>query len=421
MAEAAELKIDSRIAVQSARAGIKNLIAGVVELVTNSDDSYKRLEAQGVSTSGHIEIFVSRLKGGRCRELWVKDFAESMTYDELKKAIIFGAETSGQEVGRSVRGFFGRGLKEAIISLSEGEIFTIKNGILNSTKIWVEGRDKAKYLLNDPRKISQQTRKKIGIENGDGTLVKINVKNPRMKIQEQDKFAEQVSNHYALRDICSSPSRKVLLVFESERKGGKKWIEISYTAPQGQLIFDREVTISGYREKMRVKIFKTGEPLDFSRYNPCSRAGILIKTEGAILDNRLFRYDNDPVAFYFFGEAFCEGIAKRIRKDETEIVDFNRAGLDWFHDYCKSIAEAIESAFEPLVEQKKKELEELEKVEKGKTPHSTKKMLNKLCTLLNKLARKEFLEWGPPVGPPGEIDKLMVVPQYANIEVWETS
>ncbi len=135
---AKELPINSRIVEQLAKATVKNIADGIVELVTNCDDSYKRLEGKGQVTSGEMEICVNRKKGGACENLKVKDYAEGMTKEELQEAIVFGGETSGFEKGRSVRGLFGRGLKETIIALGEGEIKTIKNGKLCRTKLWFD-------------------------------------------------------------------------------------------------------------------------------------------------------------------------------------------------------------------------------------------------------------------------------------------
>ena len=71
-----DLPIDPRIIEQLAKATIKNLIDGIVELVTNSDDSYRRLADKGLSRNGRISIYVCREKGGICRRLMVEDFAE---------------------------------------------------------------------------------------------------------------------------------------------------------------------------------------------------------------------------------------------------------------------------------------------------------------------------------------------------------
>ena len=132
---AKDLTINPRLVVELSKATVQNLIDGIVELITNSDDSYKRLEEKGEAVNGEIEIYVNREKGGICENLVVKDFAEGMSKQDLISAIEFAGETSGFESGKSVRGLFGRGLKETIISFGEGEIRTIRNRKFCYTKL----------------------------------------------------------------------------------------------------------------------------------------------------------------------------------------------------------------------------------------------------------------------------------------------
>jgi hypothetical protein len=154
--------------------------------------------------------------------------------------------------------------------------------------------------------------------------------------------------------------------------------------------------------------------LDSPRNNPYGLSGILIKTNGAILDNELFRFDNDPAAFYFFGHAICNGLEKRLREGETDIIDLNRAGLEWRHEYCQALSREIEKTLEPLILEKRKALEKKPEKEVKKT---TKKMLRKLCSLLNKIAKEELAEEIVLPEPTPEITRLEIKPEIANIQI----
>lgn len=96
------LPIDPRFAIQTSYGTIRYLIDAVVELVTNSDDSYKRLEQEGKEVEGKIIIQTRRLKYSKCEKLEAIDFAEGMDKEQLKKALKFAGEASGFERG----GFF---------------------------------------------------------------------------------------------------------------------------------------------------------------------------------------------------------------------------------------------------------------------------------------------------------------------------
>jgi len=420
--EVYELPIDSRIVKQSAQATIRNLVDAAVELITNCDDSYRRPEEQGFKTSGRIDLAVSRQKGGRCEIFLVRDYAEGMTREELQKAVRFGGETSGFEKGRTVRGLFGRGLKEAIISLGEGEIYTIKNNTLNPAKIWWdENEKKAKYGLGEEvLSPSIEQRHGIGIKEGNGTVLQVNVKNEKMRIPEYNKFKQQISDHYALRAITSSDKREVFLTFGDIKRAlliSPTKANVKFEAPQGEEVCETKANLPSYGDAIEIKIFRSPVPLDSPRLNPFAKAGILIKSGASILDNSLFKYENEPAALYFWGEAYCDGIAEKIKKGETGIIDLNRAGIEWRHEYCQAIQATIENILDPLIQEKRKELERKE--EKKEVAEPTKKMLRKLCNVLNELANKEFEEWESPAEEPlpPRIKELTILPRFANIEL----
>jgi len=413
----------SRIIKQQAEATIQHLIDAVVELVTNCDDSYKRLEDSGKHLSGKIVLYVSREKGGRCKEFKIKDYAQGMDRKKLETAIEYGGEISEFAEGKSVRGLLGRGLKESILALGEGYIYTKTGGLTNCAKIWWDEKErKALYDFIENKDFERQDQDiNEFINSGEnGTLIKIIVKNEKIKIPEGDKFTPQITNHYALRDINSSKNREIILIFEDlGRRKLKNSAPIKFTPPDGELILNETLPLISHRDSIQIKIWESPNSLTFQpvRYDPFSMAGILIKTEGAILDNQLFKYDGDPAAFYFWGEIYCNDIATKLREaarqgKESEIIDLTRKGLNWRSDYCGDIRKTIEKQLAPLILKKKKELEKGEKKEISQT---TKSVLKNICKLLDRLAKKEFKEWEGPLSK--EFQELTIVPAYANIEV----
>jgi len=406
-----------RVASQQAMATIRSMPDAVVELVTNSDDSYRKIEKDWKEKQAVIRIFVHRLKGGKCKELKVIDFAAGMTKDELEKALEFGGETSGFEAGHSVRGLFGKGLKEVIISLREGEIYTIKHNKLSAVKMWFD-KGITQYSDIESCDASEEIRKEIGLRHGSGTVVKIHVRNDKISMPDYKTFRPQIENHYALRDIISSPIRNIWLEFQSDK--GKKWeSKLKPPFPEGELVFDKKVVLPKYGDEMHIRVFKSKQPLVSPRNNPFGQAGLLIKTEGAILDNRLFKYESEPAALYFFGEVLCGGIANRIREDFKEhggtgLIDPNRSGIAWQHEYCQYIQNTVEKILAPFIQQKKDELEK--GIERKKVPQSVQKMLRKLCSSLNRFAKDELVE--PQVKLDlSDIDELTIKPEIANIDV----
>ncbi|MFC1562885.1 hypothetical protein ACFL4Z_02415 [candidate division KSB1 bacterium] len=191
--------------------------------------------------------------------------------------------------------------------------------------------------------------------------------------------------------------------------------QIKFSYPEGKKVIDEKIILPNFGDTIKITIYESSKPLDSPQNNHYALAGILIKTKGAILDNQLFKYDSDPYALYFFGEAICEGLEDRIRKGETEIIDFNRGGLSWRHNYCKTLSKTIEKVLEPLVVKKKKEVE---KEPEKEVKESTKKMVRKLCSLINNIAKQE-LEDIPDIPTDTEYDitSFIIKPEKANISI----
>jgi len=417
--EEQDLPIDPRLAIQTSYATIRYLIDAIVELVTNSDDSYKRLEQEGVEVEGKIIIRTRRLKYGKCERLEVIDFAEGMDKEQLKGSLRFAGEASGFEKGKSVRGFFGRGLKEAILALGEGEIYTIKNNKLSKAILWKEG-NRPKYRPPKESHIpSKEEREEIGIIEGNGTVVRITVTNERIKCPDYKTFPPHIINHYALRDINSASNRKVTLDFESPEKAGLKYIgkPILYKAPERKKIIEQSIKFPDYGDNIGIRVYESDEELESPYNNPFARAGLLIKTSGAILDNQLFKYQNEKAGCFFFGEVIWPNLAERLRRGES-LLDLNRVGIEWQHKVCQSLQKEIEKILEPLIEKKKKQIE----IKPIAPPSEKIEKLNKdVCSLLNRLAKKHMTELPPgdeiPDGEETKIKTLTIKPPYANIEI----
>lgn len=408
------LPISQNIIKQMSFATIKNLIDALVELIANSDDSYKRLEYEGISNNGVIGIELHRKKGGVCKNIQVRDFAEGMDRPNLQKAITFAETASGIDKGKSVRGFFGRGLKEAIISLGRGRIETIKDDVYDSAEVWWDTNKKAAQyrLLKEPIPADEKLRNQSGIFSGNGTVVSIDVLNEKIKCPDYKTFKGQISKHYALRDINSSNNRDVQLTFK-DWKGVTSSTKISYLQPQSKLVSKDKLVLHEFSDQAEINIFESSDELDSPKNNAFAQAGFLIKTEGAILDIQLFKYENEKAACYFLGDVFCPGIAKLLKNGEQGLIDPNRAGLDWKHPYCVALRNRVEKFLAPYIEKKKKELEKKPEVQ---VSEKTKKILGNLCSLLNKLAKEEVEPFNP-LDIDTDINELMIRPEFANLEM----
>lgn len=306
--EPKKLPIADRIVKQMSLATIRSFPDAIVELVTNADDSYGRLEDEGIKCSGEINIFIKRLKYGICKELSVTDAAEGMDKDKLEDALEFGGETSGIEKGKSVRGLFGRGLKETIIALGIGTVYTIKEDKMAVAKLWWdENAREADYQISkESCTPSREERGELGIEK-NGTCTKISVTNKEIRCPDQKTLKPQICNHFALRDINSSTKRKVRLCFESPEKAGlKTYSEILYELPKGNIAINKVIKLPNYEDEITIKIYESENELDSPYNDPYSKAGLLIKSGGAILDKKLFRFELRKSGVLFLWRSYMQ-------------------------------------------------------------------------------------------------------------------
>src|SRR3989344_4900316 len=272
-----------RLVCEQARATVKSLLDAIVELVTNSDDSFHILEQErNKLEDALIEIRISRALGGGCKELMISDSASGMSREELlNEAIKFGGETGGRQKGRKVRGVFGRGLKESIIALGEGTILTKKNNSASGVKIWVEGQGRnAMPYYSEITGDSLKDLTSSYLHYPHGTVIIINNINSQFKLADYSTFKQQITNHYALRDINSNPAREIKLNFIKEVRGNQGDLEIKeriqFVEANNKLVLDKKIELSA-GQQIRITIKEAEHPLESPTSNPFALAGLLIK------------------------------------------------------------------------------------------------------------------------------------------------
>jgi hypothetical protein len=123
---------DRHLSIQAQQAIGGDIVRALVELITNSDDSYRRLEDAGVRrpgpTYGRIEVEMDRRRDGTT--LRVRDYAEGMALQHMRHGVgTYAGETSGIREGGTVRGMWGHGLKDAILGLGHGRVMSIRDRV----------------------------------------------------------------------------------------------------------------------------------------------------------------------------------------------------------------------------------------------------------------------------------------------------
>src|SRR5512134_1012949 len=138
MTRSRKLQYADRVALQQADQAIrKDVLRALVEIITNSNDSYSRLEDAGSPVSGEIIIDVWRKHKNSV--IRVRDFAEGM--DDIRMDVVvgtYGEATSGMKEDLHVRGMWGRGLKDAIFGLGYGYVNSFQDDSFYSSSLLLE-------------------------------------------------------------------------------------------------------------------------------------------------------------------------------------------------------------------------------------------------------------------------------------------
>jgi hypothetical protein len=373
-----------------AKQAVDSLEKGLIELITNVDESYHRLEQRGEVVSGKIEISVDRHTRTKPTIVEVVDYAEGMDADEMKEFIAkYGEDTS--------RGGFGMGLKDALIAFGGGEVISFKHG----RKWHCTVAENGDYTIGTPQKITSVDRKMFP-NHERGTVVRAFIPPGQFPIGRMDTLKANLQTHVCLRTIMSDPKRTVLL---SDGKIREK-LPLTYCPPDGELIREEMLQLPGYRDVqplLRVFMAKGAEPLTQAGF--CRTGGIVIKSFRACHEATLFGFDEDQHAARLFGELVCDKLDELQRAGE-QVVTKERDGLRRQHLFNQALVRTARRVIEEIVTAERKRAEQQQRVLESE---ETRRRFKDAVKSLNEIATKE-LEGAPGTGagkdgrqPPAEI------------------
>ncbi len=332
-----QLKVTDRAIIQLASSVVRgDPIKSLVELITNSDDSYRRMGMSNETSFGRILVSFDKERN----TMTALDFAEGMDVRTMDECVgTYGSEMSGFTKGCSVRGFYGRGLKEAVLGLGSGSVQSIKQGYYHQCILYENGF----YVRKEQRRASLSDYIDLGIPYArNGTRITIMISRIK-RLPSFEWLSYSLSNHVALRDIMQSQQRRIVLADGMRRE------ILSYKPPRGELILQKPgIPIPGYEATMDLAVYLCDRPLSQEGYT--RDGGIVIRSRNVIHDATLFRFDYSPYATRLFGEVRCDHIDELMSRGDLVVGD-KRDGLDPHHPFTKALRKAVECQLEPIVEQ----------------------------------------------------------------------
>lgn len=394
-----EIKQHGRTLRQSAEQAIrKNIIRVIVELATNSDDSYNDMEKAGHEHSGKIIIDVGTIK--KKKSIRIRDEAEGMSLKKLVEVLkVYGGiqSSSYKKEGAFNRGLFGRGLKDSIMGMGKAKIISFYGGYYSVVKVIAKG-SKDYYVSSEddkPKKVTRKVLKKYKVPfktqgglNPHATIIELVLRDD-IKMPRFDTIERYLSTHFQLRYLVQNPKRNIQL-----RNFKKKQTEIKYYPPEGKTALDKMIKIDSTKTNIELEIKRSPVTLDVPEdSHPYSQGGIIITTRGIPLDNTLFGYGKKAYADHFFGKAEIPKIFDILIKDKVDqsLLKSSRDGISWDHPFAKPIKNAILKELKKLI----KDYEQIaKKFEKKEMPKELLMKNNQALDELNRIAKQELDSMG---------------------------
>lgn len=343
------IEVDPRHTVRRMKTAMQgNVIRALVELITNADDSYIRLEDKNVQHKGVIEILYR--KEGYRGFFSVRDHAEGMSIEDVRNSFkTYGAATSGMKKGKRVRGYFGQGAKDALSSMVDGKICTFKDGWFTECGIFIES-NKPMYQISSPICPTPKLRDTYKIDL-NGTVACFNADPAKTgSVPKLDTVHEELANNYLLRKIMTNSKRKVLLVDKEIDKTRR----LRYQIPNGKEILSDDFIVS-YGDfgdfPIHISIWRAEKELT---QNGDDRDGglLLVDEEDTVLGISLFKYDNEPLAARFFGEVRIGRFRDLLEREESVLTE-ERDGLVTRHPFTQKLIPEIEKRIEIKVKEER--------------------------------------------------------------------
>jgi AraC-like DNA-binding protein len=327
----------------------KSLLKTLTEPITNSDDSYRRLNSDDAEGST-IDIYIDRKK----RLVRIIDHAEGMSFEQLKEKFeYYGSDKSGASQGKDVRGLFGQGVSDVLFYHSEGLMRTVKDGQA-SLCYFYEKNGKPFIKIEKIQIALEKISKEWGINTNHGTVVEF-VLDDNTTIHEYENLAEKIGSFYMLRFITSNDSRKVRLIYNDGKS--QKQSKIHYAFPKGDLVQRKEFAMKfeNYAPvKIEAEIYRSNDPL--ITMGEERQSGLLVYDDRkTVYDLTFFGLDGLPTTDKFYGFVKLTGAREIVldkinhEKHPEEILTDSRDGFNKQYEFYKQLEQIMRDWLYPIL------------------------------------------------------------------------
>jgi len=395
-----------------------DIVRGLIECVTNSDDAYARMG----DAAGKIRIEVEHRRGAAWRVI-VRDRATGMTQGELVTNIVeLGGRASGFEEGKAVRGNLGRGAKD-LPAFGPTLFVSIKDDQYAALLLKPTGDYE---VLARPHRATRVEREQLGIPRGNGTVVTVFVADS-IRCPNHGTLKKRLSSHFHLRDIMADAKREVVLVNANSPSEQDK---LSYPFVETPLVRSVDLAIPEYpTKKATLEVHRLPARCEDPPSDPCRPTGILIKGRRAIYENTLFSFEGNPYAAFLHGRLVCVDIDTLAREyDDRQsagrshppnnpipIISRTRDGLRHEHPFYAALRTAAEGVLKEIVEEEEERIKrDAARIENQRTRRDLDRLAAIAARFMEEELRNAEAEELPHGARSGEaIKPLAVIPSEA--------
>lgn len=381
------LPVDQRVIDIDSRR-FASIEKALIELITNCDDSYSKLETRGENVTGKITVGYERHKNGGF--LSVSDQAEGMTFERLRAVLTYGGAFSSLSNGEDGgRGYFGRGMKQAIYGLGHGWIESVKGGKLSRVDLY--RAETGEYLFDDgdgDRDAKARDYDRLDIPEGrSGTRVCIVVENRDVIVSQYQSLKSAVSENIYLRDILKR--RNLGMINLNLPKNMREIEKLEYAEPESKMLIGPNEMGSFSHEGQSYTFnitLKKATGTELATKGDRRTNGLLVISGNAVLDCQFFEFENQIGTEFLFGTVECDSLSRMLSKGYPVISD-ERDGLNMKEPFVLSFSEAVSKM---LVNSVKSEQLRLSHVDRAKTSQRTDALIDNLLQKMNRIAFEDL-------------------------------
>jgi hypothetical protein len=359
----------------------RDLVAFISEILTNSDDSYRRLENSGLIPLEEVKDILIEIKEDRRKKggyvVSITDQAEGMSEDELRlKFEDYGADKAEGQL--HTRGLFGQGASDVLFNAAAeqrtAQIESFKNNKLTRAIFNYSHESnhlkQVKFVPND--RIGSQLdvlRQSIGIKE-NGTSVTFGIPS---KVKYNPKtIIEDIESYPYFKFLLNNPHRRVILKREDEL------VETTLSSSTYQLVgkplFKKAFDLKYKNFELSCQL--TLWQIDKKRFK---QDILVIDQHQVIYDDQFFGFDTNPKAKNLGGFLEIKDFYKVLREelnsdDRIAIITDNRKGFDSSQEFYKILKNELVRIITPKLNEIGENIEEIDISSNKKISEMLKKL-----------------------------------------------